>query len=450
MVVTFSKLDGVRKAYSKSHLSSKSDYDRFVSEGRLHYLDGPGVFDLLQRLYRQKHLLPNDIALSCVGSWLQVDSVRLGIVKGSELVALYKRHGESLFFENIRDFLGVTSGKKVEDRETVNQEIIKTITTSPSRMLERNNGITFRAIQVQQANGKTITLQQGAIVNGCQTTMCLVHSEQNSPECLVQVKVVETPDAWDIAKAANYQNQVARIELDLAKYLRPQLVQKVATDLGVGVSTRPDSATALLDEIYQERIDYDEMKCLYLGFFSRKPNNLFEGNYTELRSDVLEVLYQEAQYEYDAFAALFAILNATRRALDEYAQTFSNTEYAALFQRFFQDDKPRYRAFLAVLAICGGTRQNLAEREPDARREAERMKSVLKKIREILENNPDQYKSAVMLAFRILADIAVEGAPSGQESEIAQMMFGKISKAPFNGLYMKLLVHIDTESMLKK
>jgi hypothetical protein len=49
-----------------------------------------------------------------------------------------------------------------------------------------------------------------AIVNGCQTTMCLVQCAPVSRECFVQVKVVATKDAWDIAKAANYQNPVTR------------------------------------------------------------------------------------------------------------------------------------------------------------------------------------------------------------------------------------------------
>lgn len=142
MIVTFSKLDGIRDAYLASHLASKAFYTRLETENRLHILDGPQIFTLLQRLYRKAHLLPNTIELTSPIGWVEVGTVRLGALTGKDLVSLYHMHGDSLFFENIRDFLGVTSGKKVEDRETVNQEIIRTIDDAPRKMLERNNSIT--------------------------------------------------------------------------------------------------------------------------------------------------------------------------------------------------------------------------------------------------------------------------------------------------------------------
>lgn len=145
---------------------------------------------------------------------------------GADLVQLFEEHGDALFFENIRDFLGATSGKVVTDRMTVNQEIIQTISAQPGKMLPRNNGVTFRATSVASDGEDGIILANAAIVNGCQTTMCLVHCARVPDECMIQVKVVETDDAWDIAMAANYQNFVSRVDLDLARYLRPQLVRK--------------------------------------------------------------------------------------------------------------------------------------------------------------------------------------------------------------------------------
>src|SRR5262249_15596791 len=115
---------------------------------------------------------------------------------------------------------------------------------------------------------------------------------------------------------------------------------------------------SILDAIHQEHVDYDEMKCLYLGFFSRKPNNLFDANYTELRADVLEALYRDIQSEKEIFATLFLILKSSRMAVDKCLEVFAGKEYSPLFKRFFHDDKPRYRAYLAVLAICGALRAN--------------------------------------------------------------------------------------------
>ena len=449
MIVTFSKLDSIRESYLASHLSSKAFYKRLETENRLHILDGPQIFNLLQRLYRKAHLLPTTIELTSPIGWVEVGTVRLGALTGRDLVSLYQMHGDSIFFENIRDFLGVTSGKKVEDRDTVNQEIIRTIDDAPRKMLERNNGITFRAAQILKTNTNSITLQHGAIVNGCQTTMCLVHRGDRSSDCLVQVKVVETPDAWDIAKAANYQNPVTRIELDLAKYLRPQLVQKAGTDLGYAITSKPDSPTNILDAIYQEQVDYDEMKCLYLGFFSRKPNNLFDNNYTELRTDVLEKLYVDQEIEKEVFATLFLILKNSREALQKYEEVIAQKEYTALFRRIFQDEKPRYRAYLSVLAVCGALRTNLADRDASSDSEASRMKEFFVKTRDLLENRLGDYKRVFLLAFQVLADISFEASPSGSEKEVAQNMFLTISKAPFNTLYLKLLMRIDNWSSLQ-
>jgi hypothetical protein len=444
MIVTFSKLDTIRGAYLASQLASRDYYTRLDNERRLHILDGPQILTLFQRLYRKTHLLPNALKLSSATAWLAIGTVCLGVIRGSQLLSLYEEHGDSLFFENIRDFLGATSGKKVEDRETVNQEIIRTIKGAPQKMLERNNGITFRAARVNAQDENVIVLEQGAIVNGCQTTMCLVHCGDQGKDCLVQVKVVETADAWDIAKAANYQNPVARIELDLAKYLRPQVVQKAATDLGYGVKSKTGGqATTILDAVHQEHVDYEEMKCLYLGFFSRKPNNLFDANYTDLRADLLERLYQDPGNEQGVFETLFLILKNSRDSSQKCAETLSGREYSTLFKRFFQDEKPRYRAYLAVLSVCGALRTNLCERSSDLEVEAARMKQDFVKTRELLENRPRDYTHTFLLAFQVLADIALEASSTGSETEVAQNMFQKVSKSPFNTLYTKLLMRID-------
>jgi hypothetical protein len=203
--------------------------------------------------------------------------------------------------------LGLTSGKKeTEGRETVNSKIIDTIRTAAPRMLERNNGITFRAESVNATGVDKLNLQGAAIVNGCQTTMCLWHARESIDDaCNVVVKVVVTNDAWDVAKAANYQNAVAQIDLDLARYLRPQLIQRAATDHGYGTkSVSEETIIGVLNTIHAKKVEYDEMKCLYLGLFSRKPNNLFDDNYAELRTDVLEGLYEHGSADEEGVISL--------------------------------------------------------------------------------------------------------------------------------------------------
>jgi hypothetical protein len=241
------------------------------------------MLTILQTLYRKAYILSATIELESFEKWINVGGVYIGVLPGKDIADLYTEHGDAIFFENIRDFLGVTSGKKEQEgRETVNAKIIETIRDAAPKMLERNNGITFRAAHVTKINETQITLEGAAVVNGCQTTMCLWHSrEAINDDCFVSVKVVVTDDAWEVAKAANYQNAVAQIDLDLARYLRPQLIARAATKQGYSIATDEldqENINSVLDSIHKKRIEYDEMKCLYLGLFSRKPNNLFADN----------------------------------------------------------------------------------------------------------------------------------------------------------------------------
>ena len=85
------------------------------------------------------------------------------------------------------------------------------------------------------------------------------------------------------------------------------------------------------------------------GLFSRKPNNLFEGNYPELRGDILEKLYDQHAGDEADFAVLLLPLKESRDALSLCQST---EEYAPLFRRFYIDDKPRYRVYFAITALC--------------------------------------------------------------------------------------------------
>lgn len=67
-----------------------------------------------------------------------------------EVKKLFRKHGTSLFFENIRDFLGV------EDNNGVNSEIMDTLSEEPEMMLNRNNGLTLKAKKVEEKNNKNL------------------------------------------------------------------------------------------------------------------------------------------------------------------------------------------------------------------------------------------------------------------------------------------------------
>ena len=83
--------------------------------------------------------------------------------------------------------------------------------------------------------------------------MCIVGYTDDDNEVFVIAKVVDTRQAWDIARAANLQNDVSRFELEIAQFLRPQLVNKAASHEGYRVIGN-ESAFTLLDSIYQYEI----------------------------------------------------------------------------------------------------------------------------------------------------------------------------------------------------
>jgi hypothetical protein len=445
-LATSSKLEGILKKYEESTLASREYYDRLLEQKRLLIVDGPRILISLQILYKKTHLIPSEITLRSKNNWNQCEGVFLGVVPGPELVKLYGTYGDALFFENIRDFLGTTSGKVVTTRSTVNQEIIATIQGQPHKMLARNNGLTFRASEVKIEDDGTATLSMAAIVNGCQTTMSLVHCAPVSSQCLIQVKVVKTTDAWDIAKAANYQNPVTRVDLDLARYLRPQLVRKVALTLGYAVDTESSvNASSVLNTIYQTKVDYDELRVLVLGLFSRKPNNLFENNYAELRGDLLEKLYDQMNGDESVLSVLFLLLKESRSALKICESTYSGEEYRMLFQRFYTDDKPRYRVYFAVATLSALMRDDISERFADTSMELARTNNFLAASRERLENNPAEYHEAFLLTFQAVADSVLDIPTGKPEGEIAQSMYTKISTTAFSSLYRKVLMRMDAE-----
>jgi hypothetical protein len=181
LLVTLSSLKGIRQQYEKREFASKNFYRQCIEERRLHFVDGPQIWSILRAAYTKISETPANLILNFEIPTSKKDNVFFGVISSNELRSLYKQFGDALFFENIRDFIGPAKGRERVGRTTPNDEIIKTITTCPGKMLERNNGIVFRARHVDQGDSPNqLILGRGSIVNGCQTTMCLVEYAEQS------------------------------------------------------------------------------------------------------------------------------------------------------------------------------------------------------------------------------------------------------------------------------
>jgi len=365
VLITASDLGEISRRYRDSRLPSLEFYQGVWKGRRLEVVDGPRLLGTLQTLYSQSYLIEPQIDLELGAEPIHLNGVYLSVIAGKVLRRLHERFGSSLFFENIREFLGGTGSERRDGRGSVNEAISMTLREAPQKMLGRNNGITFRADAVAQS-GRTLQLQRGSIVNGCQTTMCIVEAGAAADDALVAVKIVVGEESWEVAKSANYQNQVSRIELELARFLRPQVVRKIATDLGYSLgATAEPSISNVLEDIHHTKVSYEAIRLLYIGLFSWYPGNIFEGHYSKVRLDVLAEASARGRQEY-VMRVLFQLIVQMFAASDEFKARHRNEEMVELFRRFFREEEPRYMCLLGLVTACGCAAMDLGGQEPSS------------------------------------------------------------------------------------
>jgi hypothetical protein len=455
IIITSSNLERIRLRYETGRLPSLEFYRRIMKDGRLHVIDGPRLLLVLQSLYRQSYLIAPELELQLHAGFLRQHNVFLSILTARTLRALHAQYGNSLFFENIRDFLGISGDHSEKGREhDVNDAILDTLQNHPAKMLGRNNGITFRADDVAVISDKMLRLVRGSIVNGCQTTMCAVNASNLADDAMIAVKVVVGDDSWEVAKSANYQNRVARIDLEIARFLRPQVVRKIAISLkyGVDASSMNGSISDVLEDIHRTRISYDAVKFLYLGIFSRHPNNLFNENYSELRLDVLEAIDKigKGQHEH-VMSVLFQLWVCSERASDalrmKYESKKSSAEILDTFKRFFEKDKVRYHCLLAILAAAGCVDDDLMDKSPNSEDAGRKISRFIDKLQIVLSHHRDYFNRVYAHAFGVVADRVLQQV-QGDLADLLQSMFKDVksmSGAPFKKLHMALRIRMNND-----
>lgn len=202
-----------------------------------------GINELIEREYEieeTKRKITADLPIKWdinVRSFMefQAGDVRAAIcsVQGTSLAQLVMQYPRAIFEENVRTFLGLGKSKRI------NQEIARTSVDQEQAPFFwfYNNGITVtcdRFDVVYSAKVPFIRLEGVQIVNGCQTSMALVHASQEGkllPSVFLMLKAFETTDPAFVDKitlTTNSQNAVSSRDLrsndmrqrDLAKLLR--------------------------------------------------------------------------------------------------------------------------------------------------------------------------------------------------------------------------------------
>lgn len=445
-VFTSSDVSNIIRKYLATAHASIDYYNQLRREGRIYEFDGRRLLSKLRELWRRTYVIPRDIELESHDGWLVPtgNAVAIGIISTDALSQLYSEHGESIFFENIREYLG--------SQTEVNRRIRHTISDEPERLLERNNGITFRAHSFRREGDTTLHLSKGAIVNGCQTTMSAVQvSRLRAPENKplkgeVQVKVVSATDAWEVANAANYQNTVSRIDLELAKWLRPQLMKRAAAFEGIAITPSDDSTHAvesvgaLLDTFYDREMRQDQVRSLFLGLFSASPNDLFANNYERLKGDVVSAVYDEGDEQVQLlFSTLFQMVEAGEQARRQCEMTFGHPNYQSLFKRFHEPARPYYSAYMTIVALALATETRLDEKLK-SEEDVDRTNAFIDASRDVLTNDLARFSRCYAAVYSAISNMLLD---VGSDVDVAQVMFRKIQQKDFSAVLQMAQVQLD-------
>lgn len=436
VIITLSNISNLLKKYENSTRPSTKFYQILKSQNRLYIIDGNKILTTLRKLYRKSHVLPSCIDLTLENKPLHQDNVYIGIVSAQTIKEIYDQHGDSLFLENIRDFLGFTDKlSEDEQKKTVNEAIVTTVKFEPHKMLARNNGITFRAERVESINDTVLQLNSASIVNGCQTTMCMLQNPIK--KVCVMVKIVETEDSWDIAKSANFQNEVKQIKLELASCIRPQVVKGAVSRIGgVKIESSSNSAFDVLDSIYESTIVYDGIYAIFSGVFSSNSSNIMNADYNGLRSDLLRDFLQ---YEHKdiVFEILFEVYKASEKALQQLKERQTGETYNQLWQRFWREKNYNYKAFLTILAICGAT-QVLIYGKSSSITNLQKLLELLQSIRSILENENDKFNDYYRFAFLAVATFLTNSKATQNTDVLKKDMNRELRSVNFEMLYSQM------------
>jgi len=402
---------------------------------RLEIVDGPRLLEILRTAYLKANILPSDFEITFESEIIINNNVYIGIISSRELRRLYSKYGDALFYENVRNFLTPRNREVSEHGTSINGEIIKSVRQNPDQFLARNNGIVIKAQDVTLHNGRTLRLRESSVVNGCQTTMCVVGYTSSDNEVQVLTKVVGTNQAWDVARAANLQNDVTRFELEIAQFLRPQLVNRAASHEGIRVIGN-ESAFSLLDSIYQYEIMYEDLRALFVGIFSHTPNNIFGTSYTELIPELIARFYANDPDGTQLLNKLFEIQKAASQSMQDLQGRMQEKNITiSAYQRFFKDNKAAYRAFFTLLAASSVSDIDISQRISDVTSRYELISTFLEKTLDVIHNRFPEFARHYRYAMQATAS----SIPSEKDKEsVNQLLWQSIRRANFGQLLERM------------
>ncbi len=426
--------------YIKSSRPSVNFYQNLVASNRIKIIDGEFLYKLFLEEYLKEYAIPQKVEFNSNEKLVNKKNVFVGIISASDLIKIYNKSGKGIFFENVRDFLGLDARNSALD---INNEIFNTALKEPEKMLERNNGITFKADSLDYEN-ETVILQNAGIINGYQTTMCIVTANPLD-NCFIPVKIVlaDPENSSKVAKTANNQNKIEKINLELSEYLRPQLVKMSLAEVGLKINDKenPISASSIASSICQQRIFYSDLRYLFIGLFSYMPRNIFISNYAYIKFDDVGAAYpslENKKYLVSVLGNILTVANQVFESLKEEYPSESNSQESKakignIFNRFYVDAKG-YKSYLIVFAICC-----LLDIDNEQQFKEKDVKKLLERTKEIVENSRHEFEEALKKSFKAIAISMISRSTSKErelDKEIKQNLFKYLERTEFSSFYL--------------
>jgi AIPR protein len=449
LIATLWKLDTIRSLYEKSGRPSVSFYKQLTQEDRLEIIDGDVLYDCFLSSYQKEYAIPQEIRFRTSDKLINQMNVHVGIISAEDLIEIYKKSRNGIFFENVRDFLGIGNKDSALD---INNEIYKTAHDEPSKMIERNNGITFKASSIEY-EGEYVVLKNAGIINGCQTTLCIVKA-QPEENCYVPVKIVTTTDeqnSSDVARTANTQNRIDKINLELSDFIRPQLIKASLAEIGVSLADDEASKTAPLVAAFisKQQVFKSDLRFLFIGLFSATPRNIFNSDYAAIRFEEIKQIYSSLDKKKNLNSLLARLIIHTNKTFDELrgrypseskdmnAKTPQN-KVGKVFNRFYVDQKG-YKPYLIVLAIyC------LLNIDDEKKIRGLKVDELVESVENIIDTREQELEIALEKIFRSVALSVIQHFSAKDkdldskdlDNEISQYLSQYISRTPLSSYYM--------------
>lgn len=194
-------------------------------------------------------------------------------------------------------------------------------------------------------------------------------------------------------------------------------------------------------------VSYALIRHLFVGLFCRRPNQLFQDNYTNVQMDAVNHYYTLPGAEDHLYLTLFAAIKQGRAALAVAAKKFENEDFAKPFSRLLDADQHKYQDYLLLLALCTSQRVDLSELT-DTESRSRLIFDFLTRCAAALEERAHELSRAFLFSYKELARITAR-SEEGSDKTI-QRLSSRVRDASFHELYSNICMELKSYEAIRE